>query len=155
MKMPKHLIAGLGVLMLSASPLLPAVADPRYDHDRGDPQQGRYDDGGDYRRDHRGDEHRGPQFDYRGGPPRDFGPVRQTIRDNHVYFVRGAPPPRGILLVRGQPLPRGYYGERLDNRALAHLPYYRGYEWRRMGADIVLIAVGSGVVYEILDNVLY
>ena len=41
------------------------------------------------------------------------------------------------------------------NRALAHLPYYPGYEWRRTGADIVLIAVSSGIVYEILDGVLY
>ncbi|AZD82902.1 CigR (Putative inner membrane protein) [Pseudomonas chlororaphis subsp. aureofaciens] len=155
MKIPKRLIAGLGVLMLSASPLLHAVADPRDDHDRGGPQQGRYDNRGDNRADNRGDEYRGPQADRRGGPPRDFGPVRETIRDNHVYFVRGAPPPHGIHLVRGQPLPRGYYGERLDNRALAHLPYYPGYEWRRMGADIVLIAVGSGIVYEILDGVLY
>jgi len=79
---------------------------------------------------------------------------RQTIRDNHGYFVRGAPPPPGVRLVRGQPLPRGYYGERLDNRALAHLPYYQGYEWRRMGGDVVLIAIGSGIVYEILDGVL-
>jgi len=145
MKMPKRLMAGLCVLMISATPLL-ASADPRDDHDHGGPQPGHYEN--------HGDDHRGPQNDHRGGPPRDFGPVRQTIRDNHGYFVRGAPPPPGIHLVRGQPLPRGYYGERLDNRALNHLPRYQGYEWRRMGGDIVLIAIGSGIVYEILDGVL-
>jgi Ni/Co efflux regulator RcnB len=80
--------------------------------------------------------------------------VRQTIHDNHGYFVRGAPPPPGIHLVRGRPLPHGYYGERLDNRALGRLPYYPGYEWRRAGGDIVLIAVGTGIVYEILEGVL-
>ena len=79
----------------------------------------------------------------------------RPIRDNHGYFVRGAPPPPGIHLVRGQPLPRGYYGERLEPRALSRLPVYPGYEWRRMGGDIVLIAVGTGIVYEILDGVLY
>ena len=131
MKMPKRLIAGLGVLMLSATPLL-ASADPRDDHDHG-----------------------GPQNDHRGGPPHDFGPVRQTIRDNHGYCVRGAPPPPGIHLERGRPLPHGYYGERLDGRALSRLPVYPGYEWRRAGGDIVLIAVGTGIVYEILDGVLY
>jgi Ni/Co efflux regulator RcnB len=52
-------------------------------------------------------------------------------------------------------LPRGYYGERLDDRALSRLPYYPGYEWRRMGGDIVLIVVGTGVVYEVLEGVLY
>ncbi|MCE4054629.1 RcnB family protein [Pseudomonas sp. Au-Pse12] len=147
MKMPKRLIAGAAVLMLSASPLLHVMADERGDHDRGGPPQGHWDN--------RGNEHRGPGDDRRGGPPRDFGPVRQTIHDNHGYFVRGAPPPPGIRLMRGQPLPRGYYGERLDPRALSRLPVYRGYEWRRMGGDIFLIEVGSGIVYEILDGVLY
>ncbi|WP_338800468.1 anti-virulence regulator CigR family protein [Pseudomonas sp. RSB 5.4] len=140
MKMPKRLIASLGVLMISATPLL-ASADQRDDYGHGGPPQGHYDN-------------RGPQNDHRGGPPRDFGPIRQTIRDNHGYFVRGAPPPPGIRLERGRPLPHGYYGERLDGRALSRLPVYPGYEWRRAGGDIVLIAVGTGIVYEILDGVL-
>ncbi|WP_426237050.1 anti-virulence regulator CigR family protein [Pseudomonas sp. TWP3-2] len=151
MKMPKRLIASLGILMISATPLLASADqrdDQRNDHDRGGPQQGQPD--------YRGNDHRGPQNNHRGGPPpRDFGPVRQTIRDNHGYFVRGAPPPPGMRLERGRPLPHGYYGERLDNRALERLPYYPGYEWRRAGGDIVLIAVGTGIVYEILDGVLY
>ncbi|RON42694.1 anti-virulence regulator CigR family protein [Pseudomonas frederiksbergensis] len=155
MKMPKRLIASLGVLMLSATPLLHASADQRDDHDHGGPQQGQYDNHGNDHGDNRGNDHRGPQDNHRGGPPpRDFGPVRQSIHDNHGYFVRGAPPPPGIRLERGRPLPHGYYGERLDNRALSHLPYYQGYEWRRAGGDIVLIAVGTGIVYEVLDNVL-
>ncbi|WP_426203733.1 anti-virulence regulator CigR family protein [Pseudomonas sp. TWP3-1] len=151
MKMPKRLIASLGVLMISATPLLASADqrdDQRNDHDRGGPEQGQHDN--------RSDDHRGPQNNHRGGPPpRDFGPVRQTIRDNHGYFVRGAPPPPGMHLERGRPLPHGYYGERLDNRAMERLPYYPGYEWRRAGGDIVLIAVGTGIVYEILDGVLY
>lgn len=144
MKMPKRLIASLGVLMFSATPLLHASADQRDDH-------GRYDNHGEYHGDdyHDHDNHRG------GPPPRDFGPVRQVIHDNHGYFVRGAPPPPGIYVVRGRPLPHGYYGERLDNRALSRLPYYPGYEWRRAGADIVLIAAGTGIVYEVLQGVLY
>lgn len=146
MKMPKRLIASLGVLMLSATPLLHASADQRNDHDHGGPQQGQYDN--------HDNDHRGGQDNHRGGPPRDFGPVRQTIHDHHDYFVRGAPPPPGIHLERGRPLPHGYYGERLDNRALSRLPYYQGYEWRRAGSDIVLIAMGTGIVYEILEGVL-
>ncbi|EJN19355.1 hypothetical protein PMI35_05806 [Pseudomonas sp. GM78] len=146
MKMPKRLIASLGVLMLSATPLLHASADQRNDHDHGGPQQGQYDN--------HDNDHRGGQDNHRGGPPRDFGPVRQTIHDHHDYFVRGAPSPPGIHLERGRPLPHGYYGERLDNRALSRLPYYQGYEWRRAGSDIVLIAMGTGIVYEILEGVL-
>ncbi|KTB64424.1 MULTISPECIES: anti-virulence regulator CigR family protein [Pseudomonas] len=147
MKMPKRWIAGLGVLMLGASALAQAAPpDQRGDGPgRGGPQ-GQYEQ--------RGDDHRGPQ-DNRRGPPQDFGPVRQVIRDNHNDFRRGAPPPPGVRLVRGQPLPRNYYGERLDNRALAHLPQYPGYEWRRSGGDIVLIAIGTSIVYQILDGALY
>ncbi|MNC75555.1 hypothetical protein D3C75_1271110 [compost metagenome] len=81
--------------------------------------------------------------------------MRQTIHDQREYFVRGAPLPPGIHLERGRPLPRGYYGERLDNRALERLPYYSGYEWRRAGGDVVLIAAGTGIVYEVLQGVLY
>ncbi|MFJ2712816.1 anti-virulence regulator CigR family protein [Pseudomonas sp. NPDC087346] len=150
MKMPKRLIASLGVLMISATPLLASADqhnDQRDDHDHGGPQQGQHDN--------RGDDHHDWQSSHRGGPPpRDFGPVRQTIHDNHGYFVRGAPPPPGIRLERGRPLPHGYYGERLDGRALGRLPVYPGYEWRRAGSDIVLIAIGTGIVYEVLDGVL-
>ena len=34
------------------------------------------------------------------------------------------------------------------------LPRYEGYEWRRMGTDVVLIAIGTGIVYEVLQGVL-
>lgn len=153
MKMPKRLIAGLGVLMLGASALVQAAPpDQRGDDNGPGPGPGRGGPQGQHEQ--RGDDHRGPQDNRRGGPPQDFGPVRQIIHDNHGQFSRGAPPPPNVRLVRGQPLPRGYYGERLDNRALARLPVYPGYEWRRSGPDVVLIAVGTGIVYEILDGVL-
>lgn len=148
MKMPKRVIASIGVLLLGASALVQAAP---YDQgggpDRGGPQG--------QQNDHRGDDHRGPQDNHRGGPPQDFGPVRQVIHDNHGDFRRGAPPPPGVHLVRGQRLPPNYYGERLDPRALGHLPQYPGYEWRRSGPDIVLIAVGTSIVYQILDGALY
>src|SRR5207253_5194895 len=101
MKMPKRLIASLGVLMLSVSPLVHVMADERDDHDHGG-----------WQHEHRDYDHRGynRDDDHRAGPPRDFGPVRQVIRENHGWFVRGAPPPHGIYLVRGRPLPHGYYG---------------------------------------------
>jgi Ni/Co efflux regulator RcnB len=61
--------------------------------------------------------------------------------------------PRHIHVVKGRMLPRGY-GHRLDARSLRGLPQYHGYEWRRTGSDIVLIAVTSGIVYTILRGVL-
>ncbi|WP_163018477.1 RcnB family protein, partial [Pseudomonas viridiflava] len=32
--------------------------------------------------------------------------------------------------------------------------HYEGYEWRRLGTDVVLIAIGTGIGYAILDGVL-
>jgi Ni/Co efflux regulator RcnB len=86
-------------------------------------------------------------------PPQDFGPVRDTIREHRTDFGRGTPLPRGIQVAKGHPLPKGY-GHRLDGPALSRLPHYEGYEWRRLGTDVVLIAVGTGIVYEILNGVL-
>jgi Ni/Co efflux regulator RcnB len=161
MKMPKRLIAGLGILMIGASPLLQAAPGPggpggpdeqrqggQQQHQQAQQQQGH----GGQQAQHGNGNGNGSQ---KGGqrPPQDFGPVRQTIHDNRDSFGRGNPPPPGIRVVKGQPLPHGY-GKRLDNRALAHLPRYQGYEWRRMGTDVVLIAIGTGIVYEVLQGVL-
>ncbi|SEJ71663.1 anti-virulence regulator CigR family protein [Pseudomonas sp. NFR16] len=161
MKVSNRLIAGLGVLMLSASALVQAAPpDQRGGHeddgpgqhqDRG-PQGGPQDNRGNgHGNDHRNDQH----VDNHGGgrPPEDFGDVRRTIQEHREVIGRGQPLPPNVHIVKGHPLPRGY-GRRLDQRSLQYLPRYDGYEWRRLGPDIVLVAIGSGIVYEILEGVL-
>jgi Ni/Co efflux regulator RcnB len=165
MKMPKTLIAGLGVLMIGVTPLLqaapgnggPGGPDEQRQGGHGQQQQqqphqqpGGHDQPGNG---NRGGQSGGNPGASRGGPPQDFGPVRQTIQNNRDAFRPGNPPPANIRVVKGQPLPRGY-GARMDSRALQHLPRYEGYEWRRMGTDVVLIAIGTGIVYEVLQGVL-
>lgn len=167
MKVSNRLIAGLGVLMLSASALVQAAPpDQRGGRDDNGPgqhqdqdhgQQGGQQGGGgnehgndqrnNQRADNRGDDHRG------GRPPADFGDVRRTITEHREVIGRGQPLPPNVHIVKGHPLPRGY-GRRLDERSLQYLPRYDGYEWRRLGPDVVLVAIGSGIVYEILDGVL-
>lgn len=161
MKVSNRLIAALGVLMLSASALVQAAPpDQRGGHeddgpgqhqDRG-PQGGPQDNRGNgHGNDHRNDQH----VDNHGGgrPPEDFGDVRRTIQEHREVIGRGQPLPPNVHIVKGHPLPRGY-GRRLDQRSLQYLPRYDGYEWRRLGPDIVLVAIGSGIVYEILEGVL-
>lgn len=159
MKMPKTLIAGLGVLMIGAAAVSQAAPGPggpddqrqggqQHQQQPHQQQQGGHDQHG-----NGGARPAGNSGNSRGGPPQDFGPVRQTIQDHRDVFRPGNAPPANIRVVRGQPLPRGY-GARLDSRALQHLPRYDGYEWRRMGTDVVLIAIGSGIVYEVLQGVL-
>jgi Ni/Co efflux regulator RcnB len=166
MKVSNRLIAGLGVLMVSASALVHAAPpDPRGGYDergpgqhqdhgpQGGPQGNR---GNDHGSDHRNDQHtdnRGNDHRSSGRPPEDFGEVRRTIQEHREIIGRGQPLPPNIRIVKGHPLPRGY-GRRLDDRSLQYLPHYDGYEWRRLGPDIVLIAIGSGIVYEILEGVL-
>lgn len=134
MKMSKRVLAGLGVLMLSASPFLQAAPN---DHGR--------DDHG------RGPEHHDDHG--RGGPPRDFGPVREQVQSNRQYFGHYQPRPSTVVIERGRPMPRGY-GRPLTSREMAHMPRYPGYQWRRVGGDVALVAITTGVVYEVLENVL-
>jgi len=147
MKVAKCLVAGLGILMISTSPLL--LADEHNQHDGG--HQGEYhqdqnDHGHDEHNDHH-DDH-GPRR-----PPQNFDQDRRSFMEHRQYLTRGRPLPPNIHIVRGRPLPHGY-GDRLDPRALEQLPRYDGYEWRRVGPDVVLIAVTTGVIYTILDGVL-
>ena len=76
-----------GVLVLGASALVQAAPPDQRGDDRGGPQG---------QHEQRGDDHHGPQDNHRGGPPQDFGPVRQIIHDNHGQFGRGTPPPPNV-----------------------------------------------------------
>jgi len=155
------LVAGLAVLMVSASPLLHAdERDQRggYDDNRPGQHQDQGPQGNGYGNDHNNRNAPPPQqghVENRGGnrPPQDFGPVRQSFQQHRDIIGRGHPLPPNVHYVVGRPLPHGY-GARLDSRSLQYLPHYDGYEWRRMGTDAVLIAVGTGIVYTILDGVL-
>ncbi|MFK3799775.1 anti-virulence regulator CigR family protein [Pseudomonas sp. NPDC088444] len=154
MKVSNRLIAGVGVLLVSASALVQAAPPD---------QRGGYDDHGPgQHQDHgpqggpqnnRGNDHRPDNHGGGGRPPADFGDVRRTIQEHREVIGRGQPLPPNVHIVKGRPLPHGY-GRRLDARSLEYLPRYDGYEWRRLGPDIVLVAIGSGIVYEILDGVL-
>ncbi|BCQ58304.1 hypothetical protein PBOI14_00540 [Pseudomonas sp. Boi14] len=80
--------------------------------------------------------------------------MRQTIRDNHGYFVRAR-----------RHLPASTWCAASHCRAATTANAWSPGPCRacrctrvRMathGGDIVLIAVGTGIVYEILDGVLY
>ncbi|WP_226503778.1 anti-virulence regulator CigR family protein [Pseudomonas sp. MWU16-30317] len=166
MKLPKPLIAAMGIVLVGVTPLLQAAPGP---DDRGQGggeqhQQGPQGQQGQQQQQNHGHQGggngagHGNQQSNRGNqggnrPPQDFGPVRQTISQNRGSFGRGNPLPPNIHVERGRPLPRGY-GRPLDAGALRHLPHYDGYQWRRLGSDVVLVAIGTGLVYEILDNVL-
>ncbi|MBH9401197.1 hypothetical protein I5K83_04830 [Pseudomonas aeruginosa] len=89
------------------------------------------------------------------GPRIDVGGVRVILGDNRGYWNPGPALPPGIQknLARGKPLPPGI-AKKLDGRLLGRLPHYDGYAWMQAGTDLLLVAVATGLIYEVLDNVL-
>ena len=92
---------------------------------------------------------------WQGGPQIDIGGIRVILDDNRDYWSPGTALPPGIRknLARGKPLPPGI-AKKLDGRLLGHLPRYDGYEWQQAGTDLLLVTIATGVIYEVLSNVL-
>ncbi|QHF45895.1 hypothetical protein PspS35_19635 [Pseudomonas sp. S35] len=87
------------------------------------------------------------------GPSVDRGSVLGVLGGYRDYWSPGPALPPGIQknLARGKPLPPGI-AKKLDGRLLGHLPRYDGYEWRQVGTDLILVAIATGLVYEILNG---
>lgn len=89
-----------------------------------------------------------------GGPSFDRGNILGIIDGYRgEYWNPGPPLPPGIQksLARGKPLPPGI-AKKLDGRMLGHLPRYDGYEWRQAGTDLILVALATGLIYEVLNG---
>lgn len=89
------------------------------------------------------------------GPSIDIGRVRIVLGENRNLIgpTRALPPGIAKNLARGKPLPPGI-AKNFDRRLLGQLPRYDGYEWKQMGTDVVLVAITTGIIYEVLRNVL-
>ncbi|PJY94021.1 anti-virulence regulator CigR family protein [Pseudomonas donghuensis] len=89
------------------------------------------------------------------GPTIDRTSVINVLHGYPDYWSRGADLPPGVRknLARGKPLPPGI-AKKLDDRLLGRLPHYDGYEWRQAGTDLILVAIATGIIYEVLTHVL-
>ncbi|WP_419199152.1 anti-virulence regulator CigR family protein [Pseudomonas putida] len=134
-------IAAVFSLALVVSPILLADPGKGKSHDKGGQ--------------HGSQGHQGNSNDWHEGPFVDLGGVRVILNDNRNYWNPGSPLPPGIQknLARGKPLPPGI-AKKLDSRLIGRLPHYNGYEWQQAGTDLLLVAITSGVIYEVLHNVL-
>ncbi|WP_339510504.1 anti-virulence regulator CigR family protein [Pseudomonas sp. RL_15y_Pfl2_60] len=126
--------AALAIILASQS----SMAAPK--HDKGNPHHN--DQGSDVRID-------------LNGPSVDIGRVRIVLGDNRNLIGNVSSLPPGIQknLARGKPLPPGI-AKKFDNRLIGKLPHYDGYEWKQAGTDVVLVTIATGIVYEVLRNVL-
>jgi Ni/Co efflux regulator RcnB len=79
--------------------------------------------------------------------------ARQFARDAGFHGYQPLPPGMRRRLVRGHALPPGMAVRPLPPEMMRRMPAPRpGYEWRVAGSDLVLVAVGSAIVADIVVN---
>jgi hypothetical protein len=100
----------------------------------------------------------------RASEERDLGSVfidaaaRAIIRDyaqSHPGMIGGDNLPPGIRkkLARGKPLPPGI-AKKMPGGLHAQLPMRPGYDYRRVGADVLLVEVATGVIVDVVKDIL-
>lgn len=91
--------------------------------------------------------------DWDRAPVIDRGGVLGVLNGYKDYWSPGPSLPPGIQknLARGKPLPPGI-AKKLDGRLLGRLPHYDGYEWQQAGTDLILVAIATGLIYEVLNG---
>lgn len=158
------LLASLAALCVSGV----ASAKPQHGHDAGYQDQldepgygpgahGKHGEHGRHGADkgHGPDEHSPAMYYYEGwgGVSRDH--VVRYAREERLGGYKPLPPGIQRNLRRGHPLPPGLAMRDVPPPLLRHLPPPRpGYQWRVAGSDLVLVAVSSAIVADILVNVL-
>lgn len=82
-----------------------------------------------------------------------FGRVRPLAIEYGLTGYNSLPPGIAKQVSRGKPLPPGIAKKVLPSEFLTQLPVYVGYEWKVSGRDLLLVAVGTAIVAEIIENV--
>ncbi len=82
-----------------------------------------------------------------------YGDARKLALGSGLTGYSTLPPGIAKNLVRGKPLPPGIAKKAVPAAMLSQLPHYPGYEWRIAGNDLVLIALSTAIVTEIINNV--
>jgi Ni/Co efflux regulator RcnB len=44
------------------------------------------------------------------------------------------------------------FGSHSEGRLIGRLPRYDGYEWQQVGTDLILVAIATGLIYEVLNG---
>lgn len=91
--------------------------------------------------------------DWDNGPSINRASILGIVGGHRDYWSPGPALPPGIQknLARGKPLPPGI-AKKLDGRLIGTLPHYDGYEWQRAGTELILVAIATGIIYEVLNG---
>lgn len=79
--------------------------------------------------------------------------ARRLALDYRYTGYKSLPPGIQKNLARGKPLPPGIAKKVVPSGMLSHLPRHRGYEWRVAGTDLILVAIATNVVADVLSGV--
>lgn len=82
-----------------------------------------------------------------------FSHARSLAVNYGLTGYQALPPGIAKNLARGKPLPPGIAKKTVPASMLNQLPYYPGYEWHRVGDDLVLIALSTAIVTSIINGV--
>lgn len=88
-------------------------------------------------------------------PRIDLGRISIILGENRSLLDSNQSLPPGVQknLARGKPMPPGL-GNRFDSRLQSRMPQYDGYEWQQVGRDVVLISISTGIIQEVLHDIL-
>lgn len=91
--------------------------------------------------------------DWDHGPSVNHSNVLGIVSGYRDYWSSGPALPPGIQknLSRGKPLPPGI-AKKLDGRLVGRLPHYDGYEWQQAGTDLILVALATGIIFEVFNG---
>ncbi|MFC1689811.1 anti-virulence regulator CigR family protein [Pseudomonadota bacterium] len=82
-----------------------------------------------------------------------FGDARKLAVDNGLTGYKPLPPGIRKNLARGKPMPPGIAKTRMPGAFIRQLPHHDGYEWQQAGSDLVLVAIGSLIIADVLERV--
>jgi len=83
------------------------------------------------------------------------GEARRMAMDVGAIGYKPLPPGIRKNLARGKPLPPGIAKKYAPGPMVTRLPAYPGHEWRVVGTDLVLVAIATAVVVDILLDVFH
>jgi hypothetical protein len=78
--------------------------------------------------------------------------VRVYFAQNQVVWT-GLPPGIARNYARGKKLPYGVEKKTLPADLRVRLPLHQGYEYARVGQDVVLVETATGIVADIVEQV--
>lgn len=79
--------------------------------------------------------------------------AKSWAKQYNIYGFKQLPPGIQKKLARGKPLPPGIAKQVLPQPFMHQLPHYVGYEWRAYGSDLVLVALSTAIIADVLQNV--